>query len=148
MDFARASRTVVSTAWAVFGNRPPDRSKDKRDPFEVVQRFGGLHPGEEVYAEEVTDLSQWLRGRLDREGEEGKAGDPSDNNRSSAPQFGRCSSRAPIQTMTKWLRRSRIGCNHRRSNVACFSRETPSSPVKLSLLYRGARPISPRSPHC
>ncbi|WP_157724290.1 hypothetical protein, partial [Salmonella enterica] len=35
-----------------------------RDPFEVVQHFGGLSPGEEVYGEEVTDLSQWLRERL------------------------------------------------------------------------------------
>jgi hypothetical protein len=41
---------------------PGDGSR--RDPFEVVQRFGGLSPGEEVYAEEVTDLSQWLRARL------------------------------------------------------------------------------------
>jgi TIR domain len=37
----------------------------KRDPFEVVNRFGTVLKGEEVYAEEVTDLSQWLRGRLD-----------------------------------------------------------------------------------
>jgi TIR domain len=41
----------------------PDH-QTKRDPFEVVARFGPLVPGEEVYAEEVTDLSQWLRGRL------------------------------------------------------------------------------------
>ena len=61
----------------------PDRSK-KRDPFEVVQRFGGLQPGEEVYAEEVTDLSQWLRGRLDGEGEKGKQGTPSANGPSSS----------------------------------------------------------------
>ena len=38
----------------------------KRDPFEVVQRFGTTSAGEEVYAEEVTDLSQWLRGRLNQ----------------------------------------------------------------------------------
>jgi hypothetical protein len=55
-----------------------DRSKGKRDPFEVVQRFGGLGPGEEVYAEEVTDLSQWLRGRLDREEEKLRLGVPVD----------------------------------------------------------------------
>lgn len=42
----------------------PERPGGKRDPFEVVRRFGGLSPGEEVYGEEVTDLSQWLRGRL------------------------------------------------------------------------------------
>ena len=29
-----------------------------------MRRFGGLSPGDEVYAEQVTDLSQWLRGRL------------------------------------------------------------------------------------
>ena len=55
-----------------------DRSKAKRDPFEVVQRFGGLRPGEEVYAEEVTDLSQWLRGRLEREEEKRRPGAPPD----------------------------------------------------------------------
>jgi hypothetical protein len=48
-----------------------DRSKGKRDPFEVVARFGGLKPHEEIYAEEVTDLSQWLRGRLDSQAEAG-----------------------------------------------------------------------------
>ena len=42
----------------------PERPGAKRDPFEVVQRFGGLSPGEEVYGEAVTDLSQWLRARL------------------------------------------------------------------------------------
>jgi hypothetical protein len=42
----------------------PERPERKRDPFEVVRRFGGLSPGEEVYGEEVTDLSQWLRARL------------------------------------------------------------------------------------
>jgi hypothetical protein len=42
----------------------PGRPEDKRDPFEVVKKFGGLISGEEVYAEEVTDLSQWLRARL------------------------------------------------------------------------------------
>jgi hypothetical protein len=42
----------------------PGRPESKRDPFEVVRRFGGLSPGEEVHAEEVTDLSQSLRERL------------------------------------------------------------------------------------
>jgi hypothetical protein len=42
-----------------------DGTKEKRDPFNVVARFGGIHPGEEVYGEEVTNLSQWLRSRLD-----------------------------------------------------------------------------------
>ena len=39
--------------------------KERRDPFEVIKRFGTVSAGEEVYAEEITDLSQWLRGRLD-----------------------------------------------------------------------------------
>lgn len=42
----------------------PDSKAEKRDPFEVVARFGDVSPGEEVYGEEVTDLSQWLRNRL------------------------------------------------------------------------------------
>jgi hypothetical protein len=42
----------------------PGRQDSKRDPFEVLKRFGGLSSGEEIYAEEATDLSQWLRGRL------------------------------------------------------------------------------------
>lgn len=37
----------------------------KRDPFEIVKKFGGLQQGEEVYGEEVTDLSQWLRKRIE-----------------------------------------------------------------------------------
>jgi len=43
----------------------PGGQADKRDPFEVVDRFGPLCDGEHVFAEEVTNLSQWLRGRLD-----------------------------------------------------------------------------------
>jgi hypothetical protein len=58
-----------------------DRSKGKRDPFQVVGRFGGLQPHEELYAEEVTDLSQWLRGRLEFE-EKGEAGSPDNGTRS------------------------------------------------------------------
>jgi TIR domain len=42
---------------------PGNRDK-KRDPFEVLTRFGGLMPGEEIYAEEATNLSQMLRARL------------------------------------------------------------------------------------
>jgi hypothetical protein len=42
----------------------PGSQESKRDPFKVVERFGGLSTCEEVYAEEVTDLSQWLRARL------------------------------------------------------------------------------------
>src|SRR5262249_18472071 len=42
----------------------PGRDHDKRDPFAVVMRFGGLQEGEEIHGEEVTDLSQWLRKRL------------------------------------------------------------------------------------
>jgi hypothetical protein len=44
----------------------PEHNDTKRDPFEVVKRFGTVSAGEEVYAEEVTDLSQWLRGRLNQ----------------------------------------------------------------------------------
>ena len=43
-----------------------EHKETKRDAFEVVQRFGTISAGEEVYAEEVTDLSQWLRGRLNQ----------------------------------------------------------------------------------
>jgi hypothetical protein len=43
----------------------PDH-QTKRDPFAVVARFGPLVPGEEVYGEAATDLSQWVRGRLDQ----------------------------------------------------------------------------------
>ena len=42
----------------------------KRDPFVVVARFGERQDKEDVYGEEVTDLSQWLRGRLDRHDEQ------------------------------------------------------------------------------
>jgi hypothetical protein len=44
----------------------PSRPDTKRDPFAVVAQYGERQAGEEVYAEEITDLSQWLRGRLDR----------------------------------------------------------------------------------
>jgi hypothetical protein len=43
----------------------PERQQDKRDPFAVVDRYGGLQENELIYAEEVTDLSQWLRLKLD-----------------------------------------------------------------------------------
>jgi hypothetical protein len=43
----------------------PERRELRRDPFEVLNRFGGLLRGEEVYAEEATDLSQWLRAKLE-----------------------------------------------------------------------------------
>ena len=45
----------------------PGRPEAKRDPFAVVGRYGERQDGEEVYGEEVTDLSQWLRARLDRQ---------------------------------------------------------------------------------
>ena len=35
----------------------PDRPQAKRDPFEVVDRFGERQGGEEIYGEEITDLS-------------------------------------------------------------------------------------------
>lgn len=59
-----------------------DRSQGKRDPFEVVARFGGLKLHEEIYAEEVTDLSQWLRSRLDSQ-VEAEAGPPHGDARAS-----------------------------------------------------------------
>jgi hypothetical protein len=62
-----------------------DRSKGKRDPFQVVARFGGLQPHEELYAEEVTDLSQWLRGRLELE----------ENDKTCPSDSGARSSKAP-----------------------------------------------------
>ena len=42
----------------------PDNQDVKRDPFEVLKRYGTLQTGEEVFAEEATDLSQMLRARL------------------------------------------------------------------------------------
>lgn len=43
----------------------PNQKDKPRDPFEVLQqRFAGLQPQEEIHHGEVTDLSQWLRQRL------------------------------------------------------------------------------------
>ena len=42
----------------------PDNRDVKRDPFEVLKRYGTLQMGEEVFAGEATDLSQMLRARL------------------------------------------------------------------------------------
>lgn len=42
----------------------PNQKTDKRDPFEVMQHFEGLQESEEIHHGEVTDLSQWLRQRL------------------------------------------------------------------------------------
>jgi TIR domain len=44
---------------------PGQETLVKRDPFEIVGEFGGLQQGEEIYGGEVTDLSQWLRKRLE-----------------------------------------------------------------------------------
>ena len=126
-----------------------DRTKGKRDPFEVVQRFGGLGPGEEVYAEEVTDLSQWLRGRLDREEEKRGLGAPSDKDIPVASPKARpllIASETP--TMTNSLRRSQTDCSRRRSRFTCFSRVIHPSPANLPPSYRGVKLISPRSRHC
>jgi hypothetical protein len=46
----------------------PDHAAGKRDPFQVLARFGAVRAGEHVYGEEVTDLSQWLRSRLQPDG--------------------------------------------------------------------------------
>lgn len=40
-----------------------NQKNDKRDPFEVMQRFDGLLEKEEIHHGEITDLSQWLRQR-------------------------------------------------------------------------------------
>ena len=61
----------------------PGQPEKKRDPFEVMARFGGLQVKEEVFAEGVTDLSGWLRDRLEAKTAEGKpivliAADPAD----------------------------------------------------------------------
>ena len=42
----------------------PNQKDKPRDPFEVLSRFGGLQQQEEMHHGEVTDLSQWLRQRL------------------------------------------------------------------------------------
>jgi TIR domain-containing protein len=57
-----AARPLSRILWAP--RWLPGRGLEKRDPFEVTSRFGGLQQGEEIYGEEVTDLSQWLRKRL------------------------------------------------------------------------------------
>jgi hypothetical protein len=56
---SRVPRVLWAPKWL------PEQTKERRDPFDVVARFGGICPGEEVYGEEVTNLSQWLRSRLD-----------------------------------------------------------------------------------
>jgi hypothetical protein len=67
LDLARettaAGRALPRVLWAP--RWLPGRTGSKRDPIEVAGRFGGLLPGEEIYGEEVTDLSQWLRRRLE-----------------------------------------------------------------------------------
>ena len=62
-EHAAAGAPVPRVLWAP--KWLPENPKKRRDPFDVVARFGGIWPGEEVYAEEVTNLSQWLRSRLD-----------------------------------------------------------------------------------
>ncbi len=57
-------RLLPRILWAPRWLPGQRQGQGKRDPFEVVGRFGGLQPGEEIYGEEVTDLSQWLRKRL------------------------------------------------------------------------------------
>jgi hypothetical protein len=94
----------------------PGRQADKRDPFEVVDRFGPLRDGENVFAEEVTNLSQWLRLRLD----------PLPPNR----RLGACSSwLRPLQTRTAgWPLHWRAGCNRIRH------RSCP--PISLAIHYQ------------
>jgi len=59
---AAATRRLPRILWAP--RWVPALHGEKRDPLEVVRRSGGLRAGEEVYGEEVTDLSQWLRSRF------------------------------------------------------------------------------------
>jgi hypothetical protein len=60
----RLSREAPSLPRILWVPRWLSGQGQKRDPFEVIGRFGGLQGGEEIYGEEVTDLSQWLRKRL------------------------------------------------------------------------------------
>ncbi|MDM0002980.1 toll/interleukin-1 receptor domain-containing protein [Variovorax sp. J22P240] len=61
-----SSKPVPTVLWAP--KWLPDDAVQKRDPFEVLARFGPICPGEEVYGEEVTNLSQWMRSRLQPSG--------------------------------------------------------------------------------
>ncbi len=61
-EHALASTAFRRVLWAPKWT--PEHRDKKRDPFEVIARFGDLQPNEEIYAEEVTDLSQWLRDKL------------------------------------------------------------------------------------
>ena len=67
LNLARA-RGLPRVLWAP--KWLPASPNVKRDPFVVVARFGERQDKEDVYGEEVTDLSQWLRGRLDRRDEQ------------------------------------------------------------------------------
>lgn len=42
----------------------PGQTSDKRDPGKAIKDFGGLGEMEEMYGEDVTNLSKWLRERL------------------------------------------------------------------------------------
>ena len=61
-EFSGASGPVPRVLWVP--KWLPGSRDTKRDPFEVLKKFGPLQQGEEVYAEEATDLSQMLRARL------------------------------------------------------------------------------------
>jgi hypothetical protein len=61
-ELSVASGPVPRVLWAP--KWLPGHGDSKRDPFEVLTRFGKLMEGEEIFAEEVTDLSQALRSRL------------------------------------------------------------------------------------
>ena len=63
LRLARKRRTLPRVFWAP--KWLPGHPNTKRDPFEVASRFGGLKASEELFGEEVTDLSKWLRDRLD-----------------------------------------------------------------------------------
>jgi hypothetical protein len=63
LRLARGSK-LVQILWAPRW-LPGSSAADKRDPFAVIAGFGGRRQGEEVFGEEVTDLSQWLRKRLE-----------------------------------------------------------------------------------
>ena len=61
-ELSRTSGPVPRVLWVPkwlpwHGNR-------KRDPFEVLKRYGGVREDDEVFAEAATDLSQSLRDRL------------------------------------------------------------------------------------
>jgi TIR domain len=74
LRLARKRRRLPRVFWAP--KWLPGNASTKRDPFEVASRFGGLKASEELFGEEVTDLSKWLRDRLAAEAQPSTTGGP------------------------------------------------------------------------